>query len=96
MTKNKQFQNDGGGDDTDEIVVDLKGKAARSRRSSSFGGGSALPKIRVGSGGGVYGKSPVPGYNKQLYSERSSPVDRGRSPSAGPNTRVDWKAKYLK
>ena len=38
-------------DDGEEIVIDLKGKAGRSRRSSSFGGGSALPKIRVGSGG---------------------------------------------
>ena len=87
-------------DDGEEIVVDLKGKAGRSRRSSSFGGGSALPKIRMGSGGGGYGKSPVPpgpGLSKQLYSERSSPVDRGRSPSAGPSAgRVDWKAKYLK
>lgn len=87
-------------DDAEEIVVDLKGKAGRSRRSSSFGGGSALPKIRGGSGGpggGVYGKSPVPGYSKQLYSEGSSPVvDRVRSPSAGPNARIDWKAKYLK
>ena len=86
-------------DDAEEIVIDLKGKAGRSRRSSSFGGGSALPKIRVGSGGvggGSYGRSPVPGYSKQMYSERSSPVDRGRSPSAGPSTRVDWKAKYLK
>ena len=92
---NVEFQDDG--DDSDEIVIDLKGKAGRSRRSSSFGGGSALPKIRGGSGG-VYGKSPVPGYNKQLYnSERSSPVaDRIRSPSAGPSARVDWKAKYLK
>jgi len=90
-----------GSDDGEEIVVDLKGKAGRSRRSSSFGGGSALPKIRMGSGGGGYGKSPVPpgpGFSKQqLYSERSSPVDRGRSPSAGPSAgRVDWKAKYLK
>ena len=45
-------------------------------------------------------RSPVPGYNKQLYSERSSPVERERhrSPSAGGanNGRVDWKAKYLK
>ena len=94
------FQHDGS-DDGEEIVVDLKGKAGRSRRSSSFGGGSALPKIRMGSGGGGYGKSPVPpgpGFSKQqLYSERSSPVDRGRSPSAGPSAgRVDWKAKYLK
>jgi len=91
-----QHQN-GHDEDTEEIVVDLKGKAGRSRRSSSFGGGSALPKIRVGSGGGgSYGKSPVPGYSKQLYSERNSPVDRVRSPSAGPSARVNWKAKYLK
>ena len=87
------------------MVVDLKGKAGRPRRSSSLGAGSALPHIqRVRSGGQVGGvvagasRSPVPGYSKQLYSERSSPVERHRSPSAGGanNGRVDWKAKYLK
>ena len=93
------FQHEGS-DDGEEVVVDLKGKAGRSRRSSSFGGGSALPKLRMGSAGG-HGKSPVPpggpGFARQLYSERASPVERGRSPSAGPSAgRVDWKAKYLK
>ena len=94
------FQHEGP-DDMDEIVVDLKGKAGRSRRSSSFGGGSALPHIRMGSGGGGggQGRSPLPpgpAFTK-MYSERSSPVERGRSPSAGPSAgRVDWKAKYLK
>ena len=84
------LQNDG--DDSDEIVVDLKGKAARSRRSSSLGGGSALPRIAAVPGG----RSPVPGpAYRQLHSEAASPVER-RSPSAGPSTRVDWKAKYLK
>ena len=48
------LQNDG--DDSDEIVVDLKGKAARSRRSSSLGGGSALPRIAAVPSG----RSPVP------------------------------------
>ena len=95
---------DDGGEDFEEVVVDLKGKAGRSRRSSSLGAGSALPHIqRVRSGGQLVGgqvgaRSPLPGYNKQMYSERSSPVERHRSPSAGgPNNgRVDWKAKYLK
>ena len=98
---------DSGPEDVEEVVVDLKGKAGRSRRSSSLGAGSALPHIhRVRSGGqlgpggagGAGGTvvSPVPGYKQQLYSERSSPVERHRSPSAGPNGRVNWKAKYLK
>ena len=85
--------------------MDLKGKAGRSRRSSSLGAGSALPHItrvrsggQLGAGGGLSSVSPVPGYKQQqqLYSERSSPVERHRSPSAGPNGRVNWKAKYLK
>lgn len=87
------LQNDG--DDSDEIVVDLKGKAARSRRSSSLGGGSALPRIAaVPSGRSPVPPVPGPAY-RQLHSEAASPVER-RSPSAGPSTRVDWKAKYLK
>ena len=94
-----QQTGDDGGEDVEEVVVDLAGKAGRSRRSSSLGAGSALPHIhRVRSGGGQVSRSPVPGYSKQLYSERSSPVERHRSPSAGGanNGRVDWKAKYLK
>ena len=92
-----------GSSDVEEVVVDLKGKAGRSRRSSSLGAGSALPHItrvrsggQLGPGGGPGGVSPVPGFKQQLYSERSSPVERHRSPSAGPNGRVNWKAKYLK
>ena len=86
------LQNDG--DDSDEIVVDLKGKAARSRRSSSLGGGSALPRIAAAPSGRSPVPPPGPAY-RQLHSEAASPVER-RSPSAGPSTRVDWKAKYLK
>ena len=86
-------------------MVDLKGKAGRSRRSSSLGAGSALPHItrvrsggQLGPGGGPGpAVSPLPGYRQQLLSERSSPVERQRSPSAGgPNGRINWKAKYLK
>ena len=78
--------------------MDLKGKAGRSRRSSSLGAGSALPHItrvrsggQLGAGGGLSSVSPVPGYKQQqqLYSERSSPVERHRSPSAA----MDYKAK---
>ena len=83
--------------------MDLKGKAGRSRRSSSLGAGSALPHItrvrsggQLGAGGTLGAVSPVPAFKQQLYSERSSPVERHRSPSSGPNGRVNWKAKYLK
>ena len=90
---------DSGPDDVEEVVVDLKVKAGRSRRSSSLGTGSALPHITRVRSGGQLGPavSPVPTFKAQLYSERSSPVERHRSPSAGgPNGRVNWKAKYLK
>jgi len=79
--------------DFEEVIVDLKGKGrGGSRRASSTGAMPGLPQI---GGGGQVGKSPT-GYSKQAYPGSGSPSDRGRSPSAGPNGRVDWKAKYLK
>jgi len=79
--------------DFEEVIVDLKGKGrGGSRRASSTGAMPGLPQI---GGGGQFGKSPT-GYTKQAYPGSGSPSDRGRSPSAGPNGRVDWKAKYLK
>ena len=43
-------------EELEEVVIDLKGKAGRSRRSSSLGAGSALPHIqRVRSGGQLGG-----------------------------------------
>jgi len=82
-----------GPDDFEEVIVDLKGKGrGGSRRASSTGAMPGLPQI---GGGGQFGKSPT-GYTKQVYPGSGSPSDRGRSPSAGPNGRVDWKAKYLK
>jgi len=82
-----------GSDDFEEVIVDLKGKGrGGSRRASSTGAMPGLPQI---GGGGQFGKSPT-GYTKQVYPGSGSPSDRGRSPSAGPNGRVDWKAKYLK
>ena len=80
-------------EDFEEVIVDLKGKGrGGSRRASSTGAMPGLPQI---GGGGQFGKSPT-GYSKQGYPGSASPSDRGRSPSAGPNGRVDWKAKYLK
>ena len=51
-----QHAADDGTEDLEEVVIDLKGKAGRSRRSSSLGAGSALPHIqRIRSGGQLGG-----------------------------------------
>ena len=83
-------------------IVELKelqgnnggGGAGGYRRSSypAVGAGgtrsnSSLPRIGGGGAGGIDSAT--------LKGPRVSQVDRGPSPSAGINGRVDWKAKYL-
>ena len=72
----------------EEEIVDLKDKG---RRSSYPRTSSALPRI----GAPNQGSLPV-SYAKPISYKSASSGDRGRSPSAGLNGRVDWKAKYLK
>lgn len=74
--------------EAEEEIVELKEKG---RRSSYPRTSSALPRIGVPNQGSV----PV-SYAKQINYKSASSGDRGRSPSAGVNGRVDWKAKYLK
>ena len=70
----------------EEEIIDLKDKG---RRESFPRSNSGLPRIGAPNHGSV-------SYAKQTHYKSASSGDRGRSPSAGPNGRVDWKAKYLK
>ena len=76
--------------DGEEEIIDLK--EARSRRESYPRSNSSLPRIGVSA---TQGSKPVM-YAKQINYKSASSGDRGRSPSATLNGRVDWKAKYLK
>ena len=88
-TANNRFRRDDRQlDEDEELWFDNDEDFEEDSSASSVSSGSGEPVKTV--------VSPVPGYKQQLYSERSSPVERHRSPSAGPNGRVNWKAKYLK
>ena len=76
----------------DEEIVDIKD--LKGRRESYPRSNSSLP--RIGGATNPATQKPVT-YAKQVnYKSLSSGDTRGRSPSAGRNGRVDWKAKYLK
>lgn len=77
----------GSGADYEEEIVELQD---RGRREAQPRATSGLPRIQ----GNQVGK-PI-SYGKPVnVGSASAGGERGRSPSAGPNGRVDWKAKYL-